>query len=314
MNRSEIYLNLLPLLTSGRVSLLDQPRLAIQLSSLERKASRSGRDSVSPPVGAYDDLANAVAGAVVLAESDQRPALINRSHLLTDGAPVPLPEQCSHSRNAEEKAKKDAEGDEGGGNIDKLLKGLCSSMDAMTKCVDSMSKRLDAMEKKARECSDRARKDAELMNHGTHPLTSAQADEARKADAEKAEIQARADAVATAWGKRAPMPMMGETPFAYRKRMVCQFQMHSPAWKAVDLCAMNDQAAFSVAEEQVYSDALVASRNPPVEGSQYVPRVTYSEGGHKMIRWFGNKTIFKKFSAPTMRVAAFNTPQHVGNH
>jgi hypothetical protein len=95
INRSEIYLNLLPLLTSGRASLLDIPRLAIQLSSLERRASRGGRDSVSAPVGSMDDLANACAGSMVLAESDQRPALVRQADLLKDGAPVPLPDTCT---------------------------------------------------------------------------------------------------------------------------------------------------------------------------------------------------------------------------
>ncbi len=94
LSRSEIYLNLLPLLTSGRASLLDIPRMAIQLSSLERRPSRGGRDSVSPPVGAMDDLANSCAGALVLAESDQRPAFVRQSDLLRNGAPLPMPTRC----------------------------------------------------------------------------------------------------------------------------------------------------------------------------------------------------------------------------
>jgi hypothetical protein len=95
LSRSEIYLNLLPLLTSGRASLLDVPRLAIQLSSLERRASRAGRDSVSAPIGAMDDLANAAAGALVLAATDKRPALVRQSDLLDlNGAPLPLPKKC----------------------------------------------------------------------------------------------------------------------------------------------------------------------------------------------------------------------------
>jgi hypothetical protein len=220
-------------------------------------------------------------------------------------------------KDAEEQAHKDAEG----GNIDKLLKG----MDSMTKCMDAMSARLDAVEKRtdksrkdgegeseeekaAKERADRARKDAELMNHGTHPLTAAQADQARKDSAALADVQARADTVAQAWGKRAPAPMMGETVLGYRKRLVRGFQRHSTAWKAADLYPMTDAAVFGNIEEQIYADALVASRTPEVEGSDYVKRVTYSEAGHKETRWFGNQTIFKKLSAPTMRATAFLTP------
>lgn len=46
--------------------MLDHPRLGAQLCALERRTGRSGRDTIDHPPGAHDDLANAVAGAVVL--------------------------------------------------------------------------------------------------------------------------------------------------------------------------------------------------------------------------------------------------------
>src|SRR4028118_1149534 len=55
--------DLLPLLNSGRVELLDSPRLVAQLCGLERRVARSGRDAIDHAPGAHDDLANAVAGA-----------------------------------------------------------------------------------------------------------------------------------------------------------------------------------------------------------------------------------------------------------
>ena len=64
--RSDLYLGLLPALNSGLVELLDHPRLAGQLCSLERRTARSGRDSIDHPVGGHDDIANAVAGVVSL--------------------------------------------------------------------------------------------------------------------------------------------------------------------------------------------------------------------------------------------------------
>ena len=67
MNRSELYLELLPALTSGTVQLLDDSRLLTQLCALERRTSRSGRDIIDHPPGGHDDLANAAAGALVLA-------------------------------------------------------------------------------------------------------------------------------------------------------------------------------------------------------------------------------------------------------
>jgi hypothetical protein len=70
--KSEIYLACVPLLNATRVQLLDLPRLAAQFTGLERRTSRSGRDTVDHSPGAHDDLANAVAGALLLASSGKR--------------------------------------------------------------------------------------------------------------------------------------------------------------------------------------------------------------------------------------------------
>jgi hypothetical protein len=66
-SKSEIYVDLLPLINSTAVDLLDSDRLVTQLTSLERRTSRGGRDSIDHAPGAHDDLANAVAGALVTA-------------------------------------------------------------------------------------------------------------------------------------------------------------------------------------------------------------------------------------------------------
>ncbi len=64
--KSQLYLEFLPLVNSGRVELLDNQRLVAQLCQLERRASRgSGREFIDHPQGAHDDLCNAVAGALV---------------------------------------------------------------------------------------------------------------------------------------------------------------------------------------------------------------------------------------------------------
>ncbi len=65
--RSQIYLEFLPLVMSGRVRLLDNKKLISQLLGLERKTARGGKDSIDHGPGQHDDLANCVAGAVVLA-------------------------------------------------------------------------------------------------------------------------------------------------------------------------------------------------------------------------------------------------------
>jgi hypothetical protein len=72
-SKSEIYVDLLPLINSGAVDLLEHDRLLTQLTSLERRTSRGGRDSIDHAPGAHDDIANAVAGALVTAYT--RPGL-----------------------------------------------------------------------------------------------------------------------------------------------------------------------------------------------------------------------------------------------
>ena len=65
--KSDLYGELLPGLNSGRVELLDHPRLSGQLASLERRTARSGKDNIDHGPGAHDDLANAAAGALTMA-------------------------------------------------------------------------------------------------------------------------------------------------------------------------------------------------------------------------------------------------------
>jgi hypothetical protein len=66
LNRTEIYLTLLPMLMARNVVLLDLPRLSSQLVQLQRRTGRSGRDAVDHARGGADDLANACAGSIVL--------------------------------------------------------------------------------------------------------------------------------------------------------------------------------------------------------------------------------------------------------
>jgi hypothetical protein len=63
--KSDIYREFLPLLMSKKLELLDHPRLAQQLVSLERRTARGGRDTIDHPPGAHDDIANAAAGVLV---------------------------------------------------------------------------------------------------------------------------------------------------------------------------------------------------------------------------------------------------------
>jgi hypothetical protein len=64
---SETFLELLPLVNSGAVRLLDDPELLRELRGLERRRGQSGRDRVEHKPGAHDDRACAAAHAIVRA-------------------------------------------------------------------------------------------------------------------------------------------------------------------------------------------------------------------------------------------------------
>lgn len=54
--KSELYRDLLPLINSARVELLDHDKAVSQLTSLERRTARGGKDSIDHPPGAHDDV------------------------------------------------------------------------------------------------------------------------------------------------------------------------------------------------------------------------------------------------------------------
>jgi hypothetical protein len=89
-SKSDIYRDLLPLLNSQKIELLDVPRLATQLIGLERRTARSGKDSIDHAPGAHDDVANSVSGALLLANAAP-PVLWGQEAFLINGEPAPMP-------------------------------------------------------------------------------------------------------------------------------------------------------------------------------------------------------------------------------
>lgn len=91
-NRSEIYLEALPLFTQGKVELLDVPLLRTQLLLLERRTHSGGRDSVDHPRGAHDDAANSACGALWCAASNRAivipEALLDSLDAPAEGSPA----------------------------------------------------------------------------------------------------------------------------------------------------------------------------------------------------------------------------------
>ena len=65
--KSSIYAELLPLLSSGQVRLLDDSTLRKQILGLERRPGSGGREIIDHASGAHDDVIDLAAGALVLA-------------------------------------------------------------------------------------------------------------------------------------------------------------------------------------------------------------------------------------------------------
>jgi hypothetical protein len=86
--KSDIYVELLPLINSGKVELLDNQRMIGQLLRLERKTGRgTGKDTVDHPRGDHDDLINAAAGALTLA-GKRNPLVIHPDVLARSARPL----------------------------------------------------------------------------------------------------------------------------------------------------------------------------------------------------------------------------------
>ncbi len=91
--KSQYYSALLPILNSGKARLLDNDRLVNQLILLERRVSRGGKDSIDHPPKGHDDVANAVAGALVGVTAWHRPSWGVVGYL--DGPKLPPAESIS---------------------------------------------------------------------------------------------------------------------------------------------------------------------------------------------------------------------------
>jgi len=76
--KSDLYRDLLPLLTSARLELLDVSRLTAQLLGLERRTARGGRDSIDHAPRSHDDVINAVAGVCAEGARADHTRLIER--------------------------------------------------------------------------------------------------------------------------------------------------------------------------------------------------------------------------------------------
>ena len=137
-------------------------------------------------------------------------------------------------------------------------------------------------------------------------------EKAAKADEEMAEMadaQAKADSVYAAFGKSASRPLAGETLLNYRKRLLRPLQVHSDAYKSVDLKGLKDAALLAIAEKAIFADALVAAKVTTAHADQLVEHVQTDRAGRRISTFTGSMGAWlNDFKVPSSRVVAFNTP------
>ena len=83
--KSQLYLEGLPLFTRRTVSIPDDAKLTRELRLLERRTHRSGKDTVDHGSGGADDRANALFGAIYLANAASRSASVIVASIGVDG-------------------------------------------------------------------------------------------------------------------------------------------------------------------------------------------------------------------------------------
>jgi hypothetical protein len=189
---------------------------------------------------------------------------------------------------AADKAKADAEG-EAGPSLADLMTAIKGCADSMT----AMSARMDALEAAGK--GKDGEEDGDADPAGDDPVAAA-VDARRRADAVTpeerqalAECQMRADAVALAFGERAPAPLVGENLAAFRVRCLLPYQPHSVAFKNLDLDKLAAAGGLDVAEKQIFADALAYSKSPERVAPGHLLMVEKKlDGGHIMRTFQGH--------------------------
>jgi hypothetical protein len=97
-NKSELYIEALPLFTRGAVSIPDLPPLLRELRLLERAVHRGGKDTVDHPRNGSDDFANALCGCAALAKSGSYISWLFDDRCWDDGPPPDDPKVVEERR------------------------------------------------------------------------------------------------------------------------------------------------------------------------------------------------------------------------
>ena len=223
----------------------------------------------------------------------------------------------------------DNEGKEKDGGDDRLdkvlahLAGLSGGMEELKTRMNSFEGKAKAdaaakkdeeteEEKRARLSEDRDRADSASRKSRADSLVQHRAD-----DAALAGIQGKADSAFGLHGKRAPMPLEGETPLRYRVRMANELKRFSPALEGIDLgaIALADAAGFEVLEGRVYADSAKAAERPegPEDGGLIMRERRNPDTGGPVREFFGRRTFVREMSPIPRAVLRINAPGILAN-
>jgi hypothetical protein len=290
-------------------------------------AMKSGTFSTSPGVALGPDGGTKIEGSAGTLLIERDPALLDHVAIipndLTSGAGGGVWDKGGPGTGIRNDAtlKEKPMADENNGTLAKpdddlnsKLDKLVSGMSAVADMCSSLGSRMDALEKTAGpkspsvERADSSGEDVIEMDE-TRGRGLAEAGD-RAQEAAKADAQGRADSLAQAFGERAPPPMSGERPLAYRVRLAKRYQRHSPEFKEVDLGTVNDAKVFDGIESRIYADAAKAAEFPDNIPNGHLREVTRVDPytGARVTSFYGNNTTFiSQLKRPSLRVTDIRT-------
>ncbi len=190
-----------------------------------------------------------------------------------------------------------------------MIKGIAARMDTL----EAAKARTDEDAKaKAADDEDEARKNADnaIPSREISDMSARVdklADSIKKSEEpdndgkEKADAQARADAVYQMFGDSAPRSLIGESLLAYRKRLAIKYKNHSKTYADVDIIGINDKNLIGIIEKQIYADAQTAATDPSL-----IPIGTLIERSRKD---GSGRTITEFYGKPSAWMNEFKRPK-----
>lgn len=228
----------------------------------------------------------------------------------------------SHSARmdaAEDEDKKKADADDkdiaADDDDDKKKKADADDKDKKADADEDDKKKADADKEKEEAKADSARLIAATTEIAQRLVNVEKTMPKQLTDAERAEfttVQARADEVYSALGKRAPQALNGEDLLPYRRRLMGGLKHLSPSWKDIDISTVADAAMLGVIEKAVLKDAALAALNPlDLKEGELREIVRQDEYGHKTIEFRGPTHFVRALTRSANRVTHIGARKEV---